>query len=527
MLLLSAGTASAQFDSVPPDSAFAWVPKKERWSKADERGYERFVAAIAKADCHTVETCLSAPHNPLADGDPPGLTFSADCADLVYMLRAYYAWKRGLPFGFLMSIKPRDGVGGDLRHTAGGNVPVARWDVSADRAKPDIRQVFQVIRDTVSTATFRIDPRLEHPVLQDFYSPAISRAALRPGSAIYNGDGHVVIVSQIDRDGRIHFVDAHPDGSVTRGVYAGQFQRGDPATGAGFHAWRPVAEMDGQLALAANAQIQHFSMEQYFGPDENNTNWAAADFSQDGQNHDYLEFTRRRLTKGRLRYDVVAETKLGLDGLCDAFAERQRYVEDALALGLQRLPRPGRLGGVTDEERTTWFAHSTPGRDRRLRKQAGQVGAMMERLIGLYAKGDRLVRHRKASLRRALRAAYDERSKACGVTYQNTDGDTVELSLDDVLRRLPALSFDPYHCAERRWGASGEELARCDEDGGKARWYQAQGALREVEGLAVPGNPTLEELETATKVYSGPQRQLDIRAVIETAPDTPPKRRKR
>ena len=121
------------------------------------------------------------PTNPLRAGDPPDLAFSADCADLVYMLRAYYAWKRGLPFGFVTALEARDPQGeGDLRYT-GRRQPGAR-PLGGDGARrpADIRTVFRVIRDAVSTATFRIDPRIERPLAQDF-SPAIARGeALRP-----------------------------------------------------------------------------------------------------------------------------------------------------------------------------------------------------------------------------------------------------------------------------------------------------------------------------------------------------------
>ena len=42
-----------------------------------------------------------------------------------------------------------------------------------------------------------------------------------------------------------------------------------------------------------------------------------------------------------------------------------------------------------------------------------------------------------------------------------------------------ALSFDPHHCAERRWGAHGpEELATCAEPADKRAWYEAEQRLR-------------------------------------------------
>ena len=64
--------------------------------------------------------------------------------------------------------------------------------------------------------------------------------------------------------------------------------------------------------------------------------------------------------------------------------------------------------------------------------------------------------------------------------YRNSDGGVVELTMTDMLLRLPDMSFDPYHCPERRWGASGGEFASCDDDPLKTRWYEAEAPLRAV-----------------------------------------------
>lgn len=504
---------------------YGWPVTAARWSEADERGYEAFVQALADSGCATVRACLAAPANPLAADDPPGLVFSADCADLVYMLRAYYAWKKGLPFGFVSAVEARRPMGeGDLRATLHGNRPAARWDVTASDPGADIRAVLQTIRDQVSTATFRVDPRIERPVAQDFYSPAIARAALRPGTAIYNGDGHVVILTRIDDAGRIHFLDAHPDMSVTRGVYAGQFERGDPALGAGFHAWRPFAFQDGRLVHAENAQLPDFSLEQYFGPDAAR-DWTAADFSEGGRNIDFIEFTRRRLARGALVYDLVAEFGFGLQGLCDAFTERARIVEDGAGRDYWRLPRPGRLEGTTPDEAYIWLAYSTPGRDRRLRAQVQRAADGLARLLKLYAEGNRSVAYKGKSPRRDLQKTFDTVTQACAAAYFDSGGRRIVLTMRDMLLRLPGLSFDPYHCPERRWAAEGRELSRCVEDGDKARWYDAEAALRGLSPAPLePPNPTLEELRRAAP---DPWAAPDFEAIVATAPEKPQKRGKR
>jgi hypothetical protein len=48
-----------------------------------------------------------------------------------------------------------------------------------------------------------------------------------------------------------------------------------------------------------------------------------------------------------------------------------------------------------------------------------------------------------------------------------------------VRRRMFLMSFDPYHCIERRWGATQQaEVMTCPDDPVKAEWYVAQQGLR-------------------------------------------------
>ena len=68
--------------------------------------------------------------------------FYADCADLPYMLRAYYAWKNGLPFSYSSAVTPL-GYSKDIRYTARGNFISTRRDlldagIDARRAIPQI-----------------------------------------------------------------------------------------------------------------------------------------------------------------------------------------------------------------------------------------------------------------------------------------------------------------------------------------------------------------------------------------------------
>jgi hypothetical protein len=73
---------------------------------------------------------------------------------------------------------------------------------------------------------------------------------------------------------------------------------------------------------------------------------------------------------------------------------------------------------------------------------------------------------------------YDRAASVCSIGYQRSDGSHVQFGYEEARRRLFAISFDPYHCVERRWGAQGAELASCRDSTLKRRWYDAEQNLR-------------------------------------------------
>ncbi len=77
--------------------------------------------------------------------------------------------------------------------------------------------------------------------------------------------------------------------------------------------------------------------------------------------------------------------------------------------------------------------------------------------------------NRRAALVAKLGASWRSHaeSSTCKVTYKNSVGGSVVLTIDQVMARIYDLSFDPYHCPEMRWGAySGvpAEMQTCSND---------------------------------------------------------------
>jgi hypothetical protein len=101
-----------------------------------------------------------------------------------------------------------------------------------------------------------------------------------------------------------------------------------------------------------------------------------------------------------------------------------------------------------------------------------------ERFLRLHAARDHKVTYRGTNLVADLIATYDRETAACGVSYIRNDRTIVTLSYEQVRQRLFRFSFDPYHCVEYRWGASGAELSTCPDNANKRAWYAAEQRLR-------------------------------------------------
>ncbi len=115
------GTSAAHADGQNAPTG-VWYITKSEWTEADEKGFGDFVRAIGHSGCTATVECLRVAANPYRDSDPKSLKFIADCADFPYMLRAYYAWKNGLPFSYVNGVS---GKGSDIRFE-GGNHPSSR-----------------------------------------------------------------------------------------------------------------------------------------------------------------------------------------------------------------------------------------------------------------------------------------------------------------------------------------------------------------------------------------------------------------
>ena len=528
--------------------AWAWPVRHETWNEEHTAAYEAFIRAIGESTCSTVHECLTNPvSNPaFAVTNPPGSAFYSDCADLPLLLRAYFAWRSNLPFSFAIRHADHPPTGNSPPGQQGLQVSM-RHDVVGPGA--DFRQLMKAISDYVNSNHFRVPAHYKGTLLPDHYPVRLDRTSIRAGTVIYDPDGHVAVVYKVTEDGRIHYIDAHPDNSLTRGVYGRDFMRTSPDLGAGFKRWRPqrlvgaTKNADGTLTgcrieLTPNSKLADWSDEQFLklapprspaGKKLRTVVDAAApahqsaetEFSVDGKAVDYYDYLRLVLAPRGFRYDPLTETRAMVKQLCGELQDRVQAVDRAIRAGLHRRPQPLRLPNNIYATQGEWELYSSPSRDARLKVMFVELHDEVIRFVHLSQINSQIVSYDGIDLARDLVAVFENEAQQCTTTYRRSDGTSKDLSFQDVRDRLFLMSFDPHHCPERRWGATeAKELASCPDDTTKREWYLAEQRLRNqtVRTYGEPMGWSLAELkDTKRDIGDDEAPNLDILGRLRAA----------
>ena len=200
----------------------------------------------------------------------------------------------------------------------------------------------------------------------------------------------------------------------------------------------------------------------------------------------------------------------------------------SLQAGLQNRAEPGRLPPNIYGTEGDWEDFSTPSRDARLKTAFRELRTDAERFVKMYVSGDPHLVYKGHDLVGDLIAVYDREAAACHLTYQRTDNSPVTLGYEEMRRRLFLMSFDPYQCVERRWGATDpRELATCRDGPEKQAWYAAEQGLRNQIDRTYEAEMdfSLEELRTPGpgKGVAQPP-DIDTRAYLQSVRGAQPRR---
>lgn len=383
-----------------------------------------------------------------------------DCADLPYFLRAYFAWKLGLPFGL-----------GECNRGGGGAPPSCKnlftnedHDERAERRKPDgaVASFGTYLRGTVADKAH--SGSLRSPLgdeESDFYPVALSWDTLRPGTIFADPYGHILLVAKrvpqtADSAGVLYAVDGQPDGTIARKrFWRGNFLYStDPALGGpGFKRFRPLVRREGALVRLDNAGIQR-------SPAYGDFSLAPKKLDTEGF-YDAMDdvLSPRPLDPERAMMTTI-------EALDEQVQARVRSIENGrnwLASRAEPVEMPE--GGRIFETLGPWEDFSTPSRDLRLliaidvvRGFPARVARRLERYAVPAGATPKAI---EAKLQKVLARELDARS----ITYTRSDGSPFKLTLAEVLRRSVALemAYNPNDCVETRWGApaGSGEAATC------------------------------------------------------------------
>jgi len=420
----------------------AWV--NALFCNADERSSWKSLNAVTE----TKDWNFLYNHLSLDEDNPSGknkVIMEPDCADNPFYLRAYFAWKLGLPFGFHESDR------GALGRAPG----VGRWitnETPISRSNPTqkFNAYLRMVANGVHSGTARAAMNNENA---DYYPVELNRDGLRPGVVFADPYGHtLILVNQLPQTsagpGVLLSVDAQPDKTIAiKRFWKGNFLFetsgviGEP----GFKAFRPIVENKGNYRLLKSTELTTGSGHIPFS------------LQQKGMKSEDFYHTMERVINPK---PLDPETAL-LD-LIKALHEQLMVRVNSVETGEKYMrahpgtviPMPSRATGVF-QTGGVWEDFSTPNRDLRLL-------IAMDAVIDFPAKVLRSpedYKMPKLKSAEAVKSKLDEILKSkldeLSITYIRSNGSEQKLTLAEILKRRDAfeIAYNPNDGPEIRWGA--------------------------------------------------------------------------
>jgi len=382
-----------------------------------------------------------------------------DCADLPYFLRAYFAWKLGLPAGF------RDCNRGS------SNSPPRCGELTTNEAPADgktalklMRQFLRKLANTVHSGSARAALADQET---DLYPVPLTREALRPGTVYADPYGHVLVLvkwvpQSASSGGLLLAVDGQPDGSVGRkrfweGTFL--FAAGEKSAGPGWKAFRPLVPAGEGASGGSPAPMPN----QQLGKGE--TGFARFSDEQGKTSADAFYARMSKLINPRGLPPAMAYEET-LAALVEQLETRVGSVDNGEVFMKQTagavVPMPE--GPKIFETVGPWEDYATPSRDMRLIIAVNVLSGLPQRIVQhpeLFVLGGR----KPAEAKQDMGALHDKLTKERSIEYKRTDGASQRLTVADVIARKAGfeMAYNPNDCVELRWGAreGTPEMASC------------------------------------------------------------------
>jgi hypothetical protein len=440
--------------------------------------------------------------------DEIGLFIRPDCADLPYFLRAYFAFKMGLPFGYakctrgsggeppkchawwnIQNEEPRPAPPEDIIASGGpiemfrqpgappASVPGAtRPGIAAAPPGPPAKPYGPPprppglapgfghylrfsIADGVHSGSGRTRANDDNT---DYYPLPLNQEALRPGTVYADPYGHLLVivrrVPQSDGGAGVFLaVDGQPDGTVARK----RFWRGnflfaqDPALGGpGFKRFRPIVrDRNGALRRLTNDEIAK--------------NPQYGDFSLDQARLGVEDFyDRMEDVMSPAPLDPVRAMKEAITSLEEQVKARVTSVENGRKFQTSGKGDASMPDGAAIFETTgAWEDFATPSRDLRLLIAMDVVRGFPDRVARRPERYAMPQGKSVAAVKAELQSVLAGELAARKFSYPRTDGSPWTLAVKDVIDRATDLemAYNVNDCVELRWGASerSDEASTC------------------------------------------------------------------
>lgn len=381
--------------------------------------------------------------------DNPGgeniVIMEPDCADNPFFLRAYFAWKLGLPFGYHVC----------NRGSLGRNPRTGEWftnETFSSKNNPvkAFNSFLRSVMNTVHSGTARVALDNEN---SDFYPVSLEMEDLRPGTVYADPYGHtLILISWVrqtkDRPGMLLAVDAQPDNTIAiKRFWKGNFLFntsgviGEP----GFKAFRPIAFENGKLTPIQNKAL--------------NGSTGLVPFSLQQRKMEREVFY---LTMERLINPEPLDPEAQLMDLIQALHEQLLVRVKSVANGENYLrshqgtviPMPSNANGIF-QAGGLWEDFSTPNRDLRLLIAMDEVLGFTDRVASSPKDYNISKTNSPEDIKNKLQSSLDKKVSELKISYTRSDGSSQKLSVAEILNRRDAfeMAYNPNDGIEIRWGA--------------------------------------------------------------------------